>query len=259
MCIVALAWQVCHQVPLFLISNRDEFYDRPSARLDYQEDLRFYAGRDLSEGGTWLGVTKSGRWAVLTNYRDGRDRRKFATSRGHLLTAFLQSDDSPMQFAKALQKTQQDYAGFNLIVGDRQQAVYMSNKGHAPEALHGGVYVLSNGLMGDDWEKVAHLRKRFIQELLPLIGHDGTRLGGDVLAVGLDVLEDARTQERLPDTGIDEAWERALSAIFVKTDGYGTCVSNVLTMTDETLTWHEKSQAGDDVGNIKTMHFALNG
>lgn len=85
MCIVAFAWQVFENMPLFLISNRDEFYHRPTQGLDYQTHFDIFAGRDLQSGGTWLGSTKSGRWAIITNYRDGRDKCTFHTSRGHIV------------------------------------------------------------------------------------------------------------------------------------------------------------------------------
>ena len=164
MCIVALAWQVLTDTPLCLISNRDEFYRRPTAALAAWSDSPIVAGQDLESGGTWMGITPSGRWAVITNYRDANDVREYPTSRGHIIQAFLESEQTPIRFAQALEKQQCEYAGFNLFVGDTTQAVYMSNRGEAPQVLAKGVYVVSNGLMSDPWEKTARLRKRFTQE-----------------------------------------------------------------------------------------------
>jgi len=146
MCIVAIAWQVLDGMPLCLISNRDEFYQRPSSHLKQWENSPIIAGQDLQSGGTWMGITPTGRWAVLTNFRDGKDQTSYPTSRGHLIQSFLESEQTPIRFAQALEKKQCDYAGFNLFMGDRHQAVYMSNRGEAPQVLPKGVYVVSNGL-----------------------------------------------------------------------------------------------------------------
>lgn len=169
MCIVAFAWHVLEDTPLCLISNRDEFYHRPSKKLSTWENSPIIAGQDLQSGGTWMGITASGRWAVITNFRDGTDQTKYPTSRGHLIQQFLESDLTPIRFAQNLEKTQCDYAGFNLFLGHADQAVYMSNRGEAPQILAKGVYVVSNGLMTEHWEKTRHLRKRFTQEFLPLM------------------------------------------------------------------------------------------
>jgi uncharacterized protein with NRDE domain len=110
-------------------------------------------------------MTEVGRWAVITNYRDASDQRTYPTSRGDIVADYLVSELPPIRFAQQLEQHQQDYAGFNLIVGDRQQAVYMSNRGEAPQVLANGVYVVSNGLMSEHWAKNQHLRQRFVQEL----------------------------------------------------------------------------------------------
>ena len=112
MCIVALAWQVLTDTPLCLISNRDEFYRRPTAALAAWPQSPIVAGQDLESGGTWMGITPSGRWAVITNYRDANDVREYPTSRGHIIQAFLESEQTPIRFAQALEKQQCEYAGF---------------------------------------------------------------------------------------------------------------------------------------------------
>ena len=191
MCIVAFAWHVLDDMPLCLISNRDEFYYRPSAVLHQWEASSIIAGQDLQSGGTWMGVTESGRWAIVTNFRNGRDKNQYSTSRGHLIQSFLESELAPIRFAQQLEQQQQDYAGFNLFVGDREQAVYMSNRGEAPQVLANGVYVVSNGLMSEDWEKTKHLRKRFTQEFLPML-QQSTITESDLQYSVWDILEDER-------------------------------------------------------------------
>ena len=132
MCIVAIAWQVLDEMPLCLISNRDEFYQRPSSHLKQWENSPIIAGQDLQSGGTWMGITPTGRWAVLTNFRDGKDQTSYPTSRGHLIQSFLESEQTPIRFAQDLEKKQCDYAGFNLFFFDGHQAGYMTNRGEAP-------------------------------------------------------------------------------------------------------------------------------
>ena len=190
MCIVAFAWQVLDDTPLCLISNRDEFYQRPTASLQQWADSPIIAGQDLQSGGTWMGITASGRWAIVTNFRDGQDKKTYPTSRGELIQQYLESTQTPIRFAQDLEKKQCDYAGFNLFVGDRQQAVYMSNRGEAPQVLAKGVYVTSNGLMTEHWEKTRHLRKRFTQELLPMLQSQQPKY--DIDAAAWDILEDER-------------------------------------------------------------------
>ncbi|MGE8560607.1 MAG: NRDE family protein [Acinetobacter sp.] len=258
MCIVALAWQVLEDTPLCLISNRDEFYVRPTAGLKTWEHSPIIAGQDLQSGGTWMGVTKSGRWAVVTNFRDATDKKTYPTSRGHLIQAFLESDLAPIRFAQELEKRQCDYAGFNLLLGDQNQAVYMSNRGEAPQVLAKGVYVVSNGLMTEHWEKTRHLRKRFTQEFLPMLQHTATPEADIEFAVW-DILEDERKiiPELLPQTGISEEMEELLSSTFIQSPIYGTRCSNFLRLKNDAWLWQEKSQQGDTQDEIIQINLPL--
>jgi uncharacterized protein with NRDE domain len=259
MCIVALAWQVLDDTPLCLISNRDEFYQRPSSALHCWENSPIVAGKDLQSGGTWMGVTASGRWAVLTNFRDASDKTQYPTSRGHLIQAFLESDLAPIRFAQALEKRQCDYAGFNLFVGDQHQAVYMSNRGEAPQVLAKGVYVVSNGLMTEHWEKTRHLRKRFTQEFLPML-QQADIAEADLDFTVWDILEDERKiiLELLPQTGISVEMEELLSSTFIQSPMYGTRCSNFLRLKNDVWLWQEKSQQGETQGNIIQIDLPLN-
>ena len=258
MCIVALAWQVLEDTPLCLISNRDEFYQRPTAGLKAWENSPIIAGQDLQSGGTWMGITKSGRWAVVTNFRDATDKKTYPTSRGHLIQAFLESDLTPIRFAQALEKRQCDYAGFNLLLGDQDQAVYMSNRGEAPQVLAKGVYVVSNGLMTEHWEKTKHLRKHFTQEFLPMLQHANTP-EADIEVAVWDILEDERKilPERLPQTGISAEMEELLSSTFIQSPVYGTRCSNFLRMKNQTWLWQEKSQQGQTQGEVIHINLPL--
>lgn len=260
MCIVAIAWQVLDQMPLCLISNRDEFYHRPTQALAVWEHSGIIAGRDLASGGTWMGVTKTGRWAVLTNYRDGQDQKNYPTSRGHIISDFLDAEMTPIRFCQQLATRQCEYAGFNLMVGDQHQAVYMSNRGEAPQVLPSGVYVVSNGLMGEHWEKTRHLRKRFTQELLPLLQLNDEQLKASDLDYAVwDILEDQRkiAQELLPNTGIADEMEMLLSSTFIQSPVYGTRCSNFLRLQHHQWQWLEKTQHGKARGDIQQLSIAL--
>lgn len=258
MCIVALAWQVLEQTPICLLSNRDEFYARPTIQLHLWENTPIIAGQDLQSGGTWMGVTASGRWAIVTNFRDGQDKKTYDTSRGALVEDFLLSDLTPIRFAQQLEQKQQQYAGFNLFMGDQTQAVYMSNRGEAPQVLAKGVYVVSNGLMSEHWEKTAHLRKRFTQEFLPMLQDNANQ--DDIENAAWDILEDERKviSELLPATGISAEMEQLLSSTFIQSPVYGTRCSNFLNMRNQQWNWLEKTQWGDFKDQIIDLNIPLN-
>jgi uncharacterized protein with NRDE domain len=226
--------------------------------LHQWENSQIVAGQDLQSGGTWMGVTASGRWAIVTNFRNPRDKTQYATSRGHLIQDFLESDLAPIRFAQQLEQKQQDYAGFNLFVGDREQAVYMSNHGEAPQVLANGVYVVSNGLMSEDWEKTKHLRKRFTQEFLPMLQQPQIQ-ESEVQTAVWDILEDERKiiPQLLPDTGISPEMEELLSSTFIQSPIYGTRCSNFLRMTAQQWQWIEKSQQGEQQGSLVEMNVDL--
>lgn len=260
MCIVAFAWQVIEDVPLCLISNRDEFYHRPASALHAWQDSPIYAGKDLQSGGTWLGVTENGRWAIVTNFRDGQDKKSYPTSRGHIIQAFLESDLTPIRFAQQLEKEQCDYAGFNVFFGNREQAVYMSNRGEAPQVLAKGVYVVSNGLMSEDWEKAKHLRKRFTQEFLPLLQlSEQQQQAYDLNYAVWDILQDQRklNPDLLPNTNINVEMELLLSSTFIESPIYGTRCSNFLRLSNKNWLWLEKTQQGIYKDNLIEKHISL--
>ncbi|MDY6458679.1 NRDE family protein [Acinetobacter faecalis] len=257
MCIVALAWHVLENTPVCIISNRDEFYNRPSEKLFSWHKSPIFAGQDLQSGGTWMGVTASGRWAVITNFRDATDQKKYPTSRGHIIQQFLESDLTPIRFAQQLEKNQCDYAGFNLFIGHAEQAVYMSNRGEAPQVLPKGVYVLSNGLMTEHWEKTRHLRKRFTQEFLPMLQQKNMSEQDLEFAVW-DILEDERkiSTSLLPKTGISQEMEKLLSSTFIQSRTYGTRCSNFLRMNKDKWLWQEKQQH-EPKGYITNLNIPL--
>ena len=226
MCLISFQWQPDTDQPLILTANRDEFLHRPASALHHwPEHEGIYAGQDLSQGGTWLGVQKNGRFAALTNHRDMRiTGPENPITRGDLVLKFLTSAQSPLDYLKALENTSELYAGYNLLVGDHQQLAYFSNRSGAPaKALVPGLYGLSNGLLDSPWPKVDKAKQQLGQWLaernhqLPLAG----------LLASTTLAEDAA----LPDTGIQIEMERALSCQKIVLPNYGTRCSTGLIMT----------------------------
>lgn len=243
MCIVALAWQLIPESPLFLLSNRDEFYNREASPLK-RWGQGIVAGQDVNQAGTWLGLNEKNRkWAIVTNYREGGKAFPEARSRGSLVIDFLRGDMSPMMYAQSLLPT--DFAGFNLIVGDIEQAIICSNRGTAPTVLGSGLYTLSNGLISDSWPKMERLRLRVMQEVLPLmVNHQAGRpVPQAVIDVAWQVLQDEQkaNDTDLPHTGISADMEKLLSSIFIQSPIYGTRVSNVLLMDNLGFDFIEKT------------------
>ncbi|WP_201528373.1 NRDE family protein [Psychrobacter frigidicola] len=246
MCIVAIAWQLFDELPLVLLSNRDEFLQRPTEPLHQWLDKPIYAGRDCQSGGTWLGIhqelhQQNGRWAAVLNFRDGVQATSNERSRGELVTDFLTSALSPMSFARQISLP--DYAGFNLVIGDAEQAVIVNNRGYAPTPLYAGLHVLSNGQPDEGWFKTERLRGRLRQEVLPLLSEDSSFNYWQDAA--FDVLSDntkAPTAE-LPKTGVAFEVEQALSSVYIEPMAlavlkttmptYGTRTQSILTLRNE--------------------------
>ena len=155
MCLILVAHRPEEPIPLLVLANRDEFYDRSSEAADYwQESPEMIAGRDLVSGGAWFGV-KNQRWATVTNIREGvRDKNPHLRSRGWLVRDYLQGDLSPEDFLTSIQATKTEYAGFNLLLGDGSELWYATNRNAISKRLEPGIYGLSNHLLDTPWPKV---------------------------------------------------------------------------------------------------------
>lgn len=229
MCLILFAHRAHRDYPLVFAANRDEFHDRPTAPAAFWPDApRVLAGRDLRGGGSWMGVTREGRWAALTNYRDPPVTRPDRPSRGALVADFVTGTARPDEYLSALAADADRYDGFNLLVGDLDDVFYFSNRmagAGAPRRLEPGVYGLSNHLLDTPWPKVARGRQR-LTELLQTREPTAEAL--------LEILYDTEIAplDTLPDTGVEAEWERVLSAAFVATPVYGTRASTALIIND---------------------------
>jgi uncharacterized protein with NRDE domain len=221
MCLVLVAWRGSKEYPCVIAANRDELHSRPTAPAHWwQSEPQILGGRDLSAGGTWLGMTRSGRFAALTNYRDPEQRRVGTPSRGTLVTSILKSSAGIAEALRHLREVGGDYNGFNLIFSDGERlAIYESMPGTGRE-LAPGIYGLSNHLLDTPWPKVQHAKSRLSAALADL---------SDTGAV-LGLLRDERPapDDQLPRTGIGQPWERLLSSAFVRAPDYGTRCSTVV-------------------------------
>lgn len=222
MCLILFAYKVHPSYNLILAANRDEFYERQSSPADFWEDaLQVLAGRDLQEGGTWMGIDRAGRFAAITNYRDPASWKNNAPSRGGLVSSYLCSNQGADGYLENISRQSQLYNGYNLIVGDRHELFVYSNRG-VKQKLKPGIYGLSNHLLNTPWPKVSRGKKLLKASL--------TKKGAELEDALFDALADRKipTDDKLPDTGIGLEWERVLSPIFIASPVYGTRSSTVL-------------------------------
>lgn len=234
MCLLVVAWQSHPRVRLLAAGNRDEFHRRPTTAAAFWPDRPdIVAGRDLEAGGTWMGTSRRGRFAAITNVRPGPGEgagNAGKRSRGELPTRFLDGNMRADTFCRWLRDHGDDYAGFNLLVADTDRLCYFSNRdSQSPRLLQPGVHALSNHRLETPWPKLLRLKRRFERAL-----QEG-RIDADSL---LELLYDKETAapEDLPDTGLDAELERRLSAAFVQGDEYGTRCS--------TLAWLHHEEVG---------------
>ena len=252
MCLIVVAWRARADLPLIVAANRDEWRDRPAEPAHWWPDEpAILAGRDLKAGGTWMGITRDGRFASVTNYRDPSDKRSTARSRGTLVTEFLLGSQGPEEFLAQVSKRSRDYNGFNLILGDGNALYYFGSREGVARAIEPGVHGLSNHVLDEPWPKVT--------------------LGCEVMARALadadpapalfEMLSDTApvADDRLPDTGVGLEWERRLAAPLIRGSEYGTRASTVMTVSasDEAFFEERTRTAEGGLGGISMFRFSL--
>lgn len=220
MCLIAFAWRADPQHALVLAANRDEFHDRPSApAAPWADAPHVFGGRDLKSGGSWLAVSQRGRLAAVTNVRRMIPPNPAAPTRGALVADFVRGNAGARDYAEALRPRAEHYSGFNLLLYDGHELLYVDNH---PEfevaAVAPGVHVVSNDQLDTPWPK--SLRLKAVLER--------TR-AREALFAALADRQPARDEE-LPDTGVGRELERMLSPPFIVSPGYGTRCSTVVTI-----------------------------
>lgn len=229
MCLIVFAHQTVPGYRLILLANRDEFLDRPASRMAWWDEPEILAGRDVKGGGTWLGLTKRGSWAAITNYRDTRLPQKTETTRGDLPLILLKENLTPLGATEILASDIHAYSPCNLLHGDLTSIAYLHNidTKAQPRLLSPGIYGLSNHLLDTPWPKVRRTLAGFRQAI------DKGNL--DPVSL-LGIMGDTITapDDELPYTGLPMYLEKAVSAPFITVDQprYGTRVRTLLMIRD---------------------------
>lgn len=223
MCVIALAYKTAALGPLLIAANRDEYYARPSAALDFwrPDHPEVLGGRDLQAGGGWLAMDQRGRFAAVTHIRQGY-AKPGARSRGELVQRFVSGDESALDFAAWLKAEHSQFAPFNLIFGEVKDLLHFSSRSGMLNRVPPGIHVLSNGDMNSRWFKCEQLRQKLaLQKRVPT--------DQEIISWLSD--QTPSPVEELPNTGVGLAMEKMLSPVFINGRDYGTRASSVLTLS----------------------------
>ncbi|MGB3463625.1 MAG: NRDE family protein [Cyclobacteriaceae bacterium] len=227
MCLILFSWDNHPVYKLILAANRDEFYIRPTLPLhEWDQNSDIIAGKDMTGGGTWMGISKNNRFAALTNYRDPTRVIDNPPSRGDLTLDFLNENPQPRDYFISKKNALQQYNGFNLLTGSLNTMSYFNNIERQYKQITAGTYGLSNAVLDTPWPKVKKAKAAF-SEILAARDPKSEDLFG--------ILKDKTlaNDSELPQTGVPYEWEKAISAIFIEKNGYGTCCSTIITVTHE--------------------------
>jgi len=230
-CVILFGLHAHADYPLIVAANRDEWFHRPTAAAAFWEDAPdVLAGRDLEQLGTWMGVTRGGRFAAVTNVREAGGPRAQARSRGNLVSGFLLGDETAAGYVDDIHGEGAQYNGFNLLVGDASAMAYTSNKGLGPLPVAPGIHGVSNDLLDTAWPKVVQGKAQLAAALA------GPVIDPEFL---FDILADRAPapDEALPRTGVPFDRERALSALHVLAGDYGTRTATVLLVRRDGGVW----------------------
>ncbi|WP_298628466.1 NRDE family protein [uncultured Legionella sp.] len=244
--------------PLIILSNRDEFYQRSSSPADYWiEHPYIFSGRDLQEGGTWLGVNRSGHFSLITNYRNPVEHRSSMKSRGRLVANYLIECKQylPEEYLNKIKLEAQQYNNFNLLVGSMDQIYFYSNVENKVKKLSSGIYGLSNHLLDTPWHKV-NRAKELINNLNEQFITSNT--SEQIIELFFPILSDTHPspEHLLPQTGVEHSLEQLLSPIFITIPEhhYGTNQSTMVIFERDKITFAEKKFQYDTLLVSKIIH-----
>ena len=233
MCLIAWNWQPDSDTPLLLLANRDEFYARPALALHWWQDGNVLAGQDVRAGGTWLGVSRNGRLAALTNYRLPVNDPFAKPSRGGLVTAFLQSNMEAADYLCELAQRSDGYNPFNLLLFDGRRLMGLESREQRVLSLSPGIGGVSNADFDTPWPKLARLKTGLQRQTLA-----GLNSVPDLLPLLQDRTPAADNE--LPSTGVPLDLERHLSAAWIHSDHYGTRASSIVCMGSRQTSFFEQ-------------------
>ena len=254
MCLIAFAWKTHPSYPLVLVANRDEFHARPSLPArSWEDDPDIIGGRDLQANGSWLAISRTGRFATVTNFREGVSDT-YGLSRGSLVQDFLQSSKDPEQFNLQLEQEKHLYGGYNLLLASGTQLFYCSNRSDLATDLTPGIYSLSNHLLDSPWPKAVYAK----QQLTSILEEETIKP-----SLLLTMMRHAVPFEDklLPSTGVSLEMERTLSPPFIQTGAYGTrCTTVLLWENDSNARLIEQNYlASGEPGECLDYHLELTG
>lgn len=253
MCLLVFAWQTDPDYPLIFAGNRDERHARAALPAHLWKDApQVLGGRDLEAGATWLGVTLTGRFAVVTNYREGLAPPKARLSRGVLTAEFLMGGMHPVAYLDGIRRHKDEYGAFSLLIGDRGELHHFSNRGDPGGSVAPGIHGLSNHLMDTPWPKVVLTKTRFTALL------EQRNPTSDAL---FRLLADRAPapDAALPDTGIGPELERRVSAPFVVNPVYGTRCSTVIRLHRDGGLYFAERRFTPEGESIETRYFQTAG
>lgn len=239
-------------MPLLLLSNRDEFYDRETAPLHWWGNgSPVLAGKDLRAGGTWLGVSRDGRLAALTNCRSNTPSAMDRSSRGQLVSNFLEGTLSSADFLAQISPTVANYNPFTLLVFDKNTLLGLESREAKVVTLKPGIGALSNAGINTPWPKILTIKKGLSAELddsdrwIPAIDHLRHLLHNAAVA----------SDEMLPSTGVTPELERTLSSIFITSPRYGTRASSVIALQRNHALFSEETYGPTGVQERRSVTF----
>lgn len=255
MCLILFALNEHSKYKLVLAANRDEFFDRPTLVADFwKENDTILGGKDEQSGGTWIGLTKNGRFIAITNFRDPKNEKENPKSRGDISKNFLSTNKSVTEFLSKISKNKNQYNGFNLILSDDNLSTlyHYSNITDLTTSIDDGIHGLSNHLLDTPWPKI-QIGKSQLNDLVKDRQLKINELAG--------ILRNTKKapDNSLPETGISFDLEKKLSPVFISMKRYGTRCSTII-LVDKTnkvsfleITYNERAQAISE----KTYEFQL--
>ena len=228
---------------LILAANRDEYYERPTKSMHWWEPEKILAGKDLQAGGTWLAVSDDGRFAAITNYKELINGKADLKTRGELVSNYITSKGlSSIDYLENIKGI--NYAGFNLLLGDKKGIYYFSNRTEEIDKLEPGIHAVGNLLLNSQTKKSIKVKNQF-KELL--------QTNPDEVALIEFMKRDSGDLSDLDMTGFKETEHEEIPYRFIKSDFYGTRCTTLLTINPSgkyRITEQNYSKRGDKTRKI---------
>lgn len=262
MSLLAIAWKQYPDYPLIIAANRNEFYDRPAAPLQrWDGNPAFYAGKDMREGGTWLAIGESGRFAAVTDFHWHQDPAPApGLSRGQLVLEYMRSTQDPEAFLRDTAKRRAECLPHNLVVGDSESLYYACSVSHVIEELSPGLHAVGDYFVDARMPKCRYLLDQIAEKL------EDRRLTETERRTLLEALRRPMRfpEAELPSRGYPADIERDLSPVFLDLDGFGTVSSSLISVDRYgQVVFYEQGWRHDKPGNpvpdgpVRSQSFSL--